>query len=146
MLKSASLFAAKCLFDFRPISVSILICQAKEDDVSFFREKFRFLCCESQIHVFVRVRVLVKLLFYNIWSSQVEVDVLLGLLDFLDNFFAVMKSINFFKENCSVGFDLCWSLGTLHMLADVCIIISGIQFQSLNELLIFSSIPVNKTF
>ena len=61
-------------------------------------------------------------------SLHVEVDVLLGFLDFSEDLGAVMEGINLLEEDNGILLDLLRSFGSCHVLTNIDVIVSSKQF------------------
>ena len=69
MLKSTPLLPSESLLNILPVSIAILICQAKEDDVSLLGKELGFLSGESKIHILIWISILLNFLLYHIRSA-----------------------------------------------------------------------------
>lgn len=146
MVVSASLFALQGVLDLGPVAIAEPVGHAEENDVGLFAEELRLLSRVGQSHFVVWVGVLLNLFSDDVWSTHVERYIFLGFLNSLLDLIGVVKSVNLLKEHDGILLDLLRSLGTLHVFTDVGIISRREKFESLQELLEFSSLPFNEAF
>jgi hypothetical protein len=82
MVKPELVFPPYCLLDLGPVTVSELVSNLDQVVVSFPGEEFGLLCGLREVHVFKGILVQSYLIPYQGRSFKVEVDILLGLVDF----------------------------------------------------------------
>ena len=128
MLESASLLPSQGSLDLNPVAVAILVSEAEENYIGLFSEEFGLLSGVSQSHLFKWVAVRLYLLLDHIRCPHVEIHEGLGLLDLLDDLLMVLESVDLLKEDLGVPADLLWRLRGLHVLGDIRVVISGVQF------------------
>ena len=128
MLESASLLPSQGSLDLNPVAIAILVSEAEKNNIRLFSEEFGLLCGVSQSHIFKWVAVRLYLLLDHIRSPHVKIHEGLSLLDLLDDLLMVLESVDLLKEDLGVPANLLWSLRGLHVLGDIRVVISGVQF------------------
>jgi len=146
MVKPASVFSANCSLNLAPVSKTNFVCQAQKKNVRLSRKELGLLGCKHHVHFLVWIFVLVHLISDNGRSSHVEVYICLSAVDFCFDFLSVVKKINLFKEDSSILSNFLDCFGILHVLADILVVVSGIEFECLDEFLEVTPVPVWKTF
>lgn len=70
----------------------------------------------------------------------------MGSINLLFDFVCVIQGIDIFEKYLGVLFHLRSRFGAIHVFADIYIVVSGVQLQTLDEALEVSSVPVIETF
>ena len=144
MIKTIACLTTDPFADAAPVAVTNFVSKCKQERVRLLGEELALLGGVLDVHFIKRYTIiLLDLLSDHTWSSHIETDMLLSLLNLLQDLGAVVKCVaSFLEEYGSICLDLLGRLASLHVLTDIVVILCREELKSLNELLELTTIPV----